>query len=444
MSGPRGKPMRYGFMVLMRGRACPQSPARRFQRAVFSLVLIAGAAWALSAQEYLPGGALPVLRDPHADAPELGSQAAALLDAATGTLLYAKNQDDEIPPASLTKLMTMHIALKEIAAGRASLDEAVPLPRETWAVSQPRRSSLMFLASGQRVSLRELFLGMAVPSGNDAALAIALRFAPTVEEFAVMMNAEAGKFGMVKTRFVEPSGISEDNLTTAAEFARFCAAYVTLHPETMREYHAVGSFAYPKAENVPAVFQRNPGTIVQHNNNRLLGTVEGVDGLKTGYIDESGYNIALTAEREGTRFVAALLGAPAAWGGERIRDEDGRKLLAWAFDHFKTLRPVIGSLEPVRVWKGKGDWTEAVPLEYPALTVQKERGRGIYLEQEIPGLVIAPLPAGAVLGQLVIYDEFGELTRLPLVSATDVERGGFFKRLTDSLRLFFRRLFRRL
>ncbi|MDR2483046.1 MAG: serine hydrolase, partial [Treponema sp.] len=247
--------------VLTQGR-CPKRYARWFRRAVFSLALIIGAVPALSAQEYLPGGPLPVLRDPRADVPDLGSQAAVLLDAATGTLLYAKNPDDEIPPASLTKLMTMHIALKEIAAGRASLDEIVPLPRETWAASQPRRSSRMFLASGQRVSLRELFLGMAVPSGNDAALAIALRFAPTVEEFAAMMNAEAGKFGMVKTRFVEPSGISEDNLTTAGEFARFCAAYVTLHPETMREYHSVGSFAYPKAENVPAAFQGNPGTIV--------------------------------------------------------------------------------------------------------------------------------------------------------------------------------------
>jgi D-alanyl-D-alanine carboxypeptidase (penicillin-binding protein 5/6) len=211
----------------------------------------------------------------------------------------------------------------------------------------------------------------------------------------------------------------------------------------MREYHSVGSFAYPKAENVPAAFQGNPGTIVQNNNNRLLGSVEGVDGLKTGYIDESGYNVALTAEREGTRFAAVLLGAPAAWGGERIRDEDGRKLLAWAFDHFKTLRPAIKPLEPVRGWKGKGDWAEAVPLEYPALTVQKERGRGIYQEPEIAGPVIAPLPAGSVLGQRVIYVEFGELTRLPLVSAAEVERGGFFKRLADSLRLFFRRLFRR-
>jgi D-alanyl-D-alanine carboxypeptidase (penicillin-binding protein 5/6) len=343
----------------------------------------------------------------------------------------------------LTKLMTMHIALREIAAGRASLDEIVPLPRETWAASQPRRSSRMFLAPGQRVSLRELFLGMAVPSGNDAALAAALRFAPTVEEFAAMMNADAGKFGMVKTRFVEPSGISEHNTTTAAEFARFCRAYVTLHPEAMKEYHSVLSFAYPKAENMSPGLQGSTGAIVQNNNNRLLGTVAGVDGLKTGSIDESGYNIALTAEREGTRFVAVILGAPAALGGERIRDEDGRKLLAWAFSHFKTLRPAIKPLEPVRVWKGKNDWSEVVPVEYPALTVQTERGRGIYMEREIAGPVVAPLPAGSVLGQLTIYDEFGELTRLPLVNTGDLEGGGFFKGLRDSLWLFFRRLFGR-
>lgn len=389
----------------------------------------------LSAQEALP--------DPAADVPELGSQAAALLDAATGTLLYAKNADDEIPPASLTKLMTMHIALNEIAAGRASLDEIIPLPRESWAVNLPPRSSRMNLASGHRVSLRELFLGMAVPSGNDAAAAAALRFAPTIEEFAALMNQEAQRFGLVKTRFVEPSGISEDNMTTAAEYVRFCAAYIALHPETLAEYHSVTAFEYPKPENLPGSNQKNPGTRVYGNSNRLLGTVEGVDGLKTGYIDEAGYNIALTAEREGTRFAAVILGAPASWGGDRIRDEDGRKLLTWAFDHFKTLRPSIGPMEPVRIWKGKNNWAEIVPAEYPVLTVQKERGLEISMKREITEPVIAPLPAGSVLGTLTLYDGYGELTRVPLVISTEAERGGFFKRLWDSVRLFFGKLFKK-
>ncbi|MDR0555312.1 MAG: D-alanyl-D-alanine carboxypeptidase [Treponema sp.] len=407
----------------------------------FFYILMFLAVLGVSGQEYLPGTAKPPLRDSAAAAPDLGSQAAALLDASTGVLLYAKNAEEEIPPASLTKLMTMHIALNEVYAGKASLDEIVPLPREAWASSQPPRSSRMSLAQGQRVSLQDLFLGMAIPSGNDAAVAVALRFAPTVEEFAALMNQEARRFGLSKTRFVEPSGLSEDNMTTAIEFARFCAAYLSLHPETLKAYHSVRSFAFPRPENVPEAFQSNPGTVIRRNNNLLLDELEGVDGLKTGYIDESGYNIALTAEREGTRFVAVILGAPAVWGGERIRDDDGKKLLTWAFEYFKTLRPAIGPVEPVRIWKGKNNQAELIPAYTPVLTVQKERGISVSMERRIIGPVIAPLPKGTALGTMILYDNYGELTRIPLITASEQEQGGFFKRIADSLRLFFSRLF---
>jgi D-alanyl-D-alanine carboxypeptidase (penicillin-binding protein 5/6) len=404
-------------------------------------------------------------QDPGADAPDLGSRGAVLLDAATGTLLYAKNEDEPIPPASLTKLMTIHVALGEVDAGRAALDEIVPLPRESWAINQPPRSSLMFLAAGQRVSLRELLLGLAVPSGNDAAVAVALRFAPTVGEFAALMNREARALGMSRSFFVEPSGISEDNITTALDFARFCREYIRLHPETLGEYHSAPDFAYPKPENVAERYRENPNTIVQTNHNRLLWDTPGVDGLKTGYIDEAGYNIALTAEREGTRLVAVILGAPAEYGGERIRDADGRALLEWGFRHFRTLRTTLPTLPFPRIWKGKADLAEVSPLDtgrdsllYQApspagspegvpsqwnleFTAHTGRGRDLRWEWEIPDPLIAPFPEGSPLGQLVLYDDAGELRRLSLVSVGDIERGGFFKRLWDSLRLFFRGLF---
>jgi D-alanyl-D-alanine carboxypeptidase (penicillin-binding protein 5/6) len=381
--------------------------------------------------------------DPAADTPELGSRAAVLIDAATGALLYAKNQDEPIPPASLTKLMTIHLALKEVKAGRVSLDEALSPPRESWAINQPPRSSLMFLAAGQRVSLRELLLGLAVPSGNDAAVAVALLLAPSVEAFSALMNQEARRLGLVNTRFVEPSGISEYNLTTALEFARFCGVYLALHPETLGELHSIPEFAYPKPENVGPAYRNRPGTIVQYNHNRLLGKIEGVDGLKTGYIDEAGYNLALTAERQGTRFIAVILGAPAGYGGERIRDEDGRKLLAWGFERFKTLRPETGPLPPLRIWKGRTNWADVVPGETLEFTVPAERGTTLYREI-IPGdPIVAPLPANSIVGTLVLSDEMGELMRIPLVTTGEVSGGSWWKRFGDSAALFFRSLIRR-
>jgi D-alanyl-D-alanine carboxypeptidase (penicillin-binding protein 5/6) len=385
-----------------------------------------------------------------ASAPEITSQAALLIDAETGTVLYAKNPNEEIPPASLTKLMTMHLVLQEVDAGRASLDEIVPIGVESWALRQPPRSSLMFLAPGQTVTLREIMLGLAIPSGNDAAVAAALRVAPTVDEFAAMMTAEARRMGLTGTRFIEPSGISEHNFTTAAEFAAFCREYLRLHPQALAEFHSVPEFAYPKASNVAEAFRDRPNTIVQVNRNTLLKTFPGVDGLKTGYIDEAGYNIALTAERNNTRLIAVILGAPAHSGGDRIRDRDGEQLLSWAFEHFKTVRPAIDPPESARLWKGKDKWAhlridDAGSLNsagFPNLisfTAPSDRARinSLRLSTEVDSPLIAPLPAHFPVGWQIISDEKGELYRVRLLTAQEYQQGNVLKRLWDSIRLFF-------
>jgi D-alanyl-D-alanine carboxypeptidase (penicillin-binding protein 5/6) len=372
-----------------------------------------------------------------AGAPEIVSRAAVLLDAETGTVLYAKNPDEEISPASLTKLMTMHLALKEVDAGKASLDEIIPVRTESWALKQPPRSSLMFLAPGQIVTLREIMLGLAVSSGNDAAVAAALRLAPSVDDFAALMTTEARRMGLRKTRFTEPSGISEDNMTTAAEFAALCREYLRQHPRSLAEFHSVREFAYPQADNVAEAFRDNPMTIVQGNRNTLLRTFPGVDGLKTGYIDEAGYNIALTARRNDTRFIAVILGAPAHPGGDRIRDRDGERLLSWAFENFKTVRPEIKQPEPARLWKGKEKYIKLELADAPAFTAPVGRAHTLQFTEEIDHPLIAPLSAWYPVGWLVIADEGGELHRVRLITARAYQQGNIFKRAWDSIRLLF-------
>jgi D-alanyl-D-alanine carboxypeptidase (penicillin-binding protein 5/6) len=402
------------------------------RRPLFSVILLLTAALApLSGLE------------PSADAPDLGSLSAVLMDAATGTVLYAKNGDTPIPPASLTKLMTIHIALQEIEAGRASLDEIVELPSESWAVNQPPRSSLMYLASGQIVSLRELILGLAIPSGNDAAIAVALRFSPTVQDFVDRMNTEARWLGLTETRFVEPSGISEDNMTTAMEFAAFCREYIRCHPGSLKDFHSVLEFAYPRAANVAPEYRKNVGTWRQRNHNTLLTSFEGVDGLKTGYIDEAGYNIALTAARLETRLIAVILGAPASWGGDRIRDADGEKLLSWGFNHYKTLRPLEPEIPSARIWKGAINWEEPVSAEPILFTTFTDRGENLSWEVILDDPIIAPLPRGSNIGALILSDHKGELRRIPLVTTREIKRGNIFKRGLDSVLLFFRNIFSR-
>jgi D-alanyl-D-alanine carboxypeptidase (penicillin-binding protein 5/6) len=384
----------------------------------------------------LGGQTLP---DPSSDAPDLGSLSAVLMDAATGTFLYYKNPDEEIPPASLTKLMTMHLVFKEAEAGRLSLEKIIRPPRESWYQNQPYRSSLMYLAEGQQLSIRELLLGMAVPSGNDAAVALALQLAPSVPDFVELMNREAAGLGLVKTRFTEPSGISEYNMTTAREFAAFCRVYIEAHPYALEDFHSVTRFVYPKPENIAEPGKAEPGTHVHRNTNDLLEKLEGVDGLKTGYIDEAGYNLALSAQREGVRFIAVILGAPARYGGKQIRDEDGRRLLDWAFSHYKTVRPILPDLEPVRIWKGKTNLAELVPAAPLEFTSLKDRAARLYWKTELVSPLIAPVPAGTPAGDIILFDDLGELRRIPLVTAADTVQGGFFKRLWDSVQLFFQK-----
>jgi len=371
------------------------------------------------------------------DAPEIGSRAAVMIDAETGALLYSKNPDEEIPPASLTKLMTLHLVMREIEEGRASYDEIIPVTVESWAQSQPPRSSLMFLAPGQIVSLREIMIGLSVSSGNDAAVALALRLAPDMDIFARIMTEEARRMGLYVTRFTESSGISEYNMTTAAEFAYFCRQYIKLHPYSLQDFHSVPVFSYPMAHNVPEIYRNNPRTITQENRNNLLKTFPGVDGLKTGYIDESGYNIALTAQREDTRFIAVILGTPAE-SGARIRDEDGTRLLSWAFENFKTIR-TDAYLEKERLWKGKENEVRLIIGESADFTSPLDRANTLIYETIIPNPLIAPLPAGFLAGFLVISDEYGELNRVPLITAYPYERGNIFKRIWHSILLLFKR-----
>jgi D-alanyl-D-alanine carboxypeptidase (penicillin-binding protein 5/6) len=329
--------------------------------------------------------------------------------------------------------MTIHLVLNEIKAGRASPDDIVELPPESWAVNQSPRSSLMFLAEGQRVTLGELLLGMAVSSGNDAAVALALHFAPSVEAFTSLMNAEAGRLFLSSTRFTEPSGISADNRTTALDFARFCRVYLTEHPEAPGLLHTVKEFAYPLAVNTP---NSRPGTILQYNHNTLLH-IEGIEGLKTGHIDEAGYNIALSVKRGPTRIIVVILGAET----EELRDADGEALIEWGFANYRTMSLSPEFIPQAYIWKGKERYVQLKPGGSMELTVSKQRGSVLEIDIQVKEDLEAPLPSGYEAGTFTARDEKGELLRVPLVLTTDMEEGGFFRRLFDSIRLFFKNLF---
>ncbi len=227
-------------------------------------------------------------------APFAGARSVVLMDAGNGKILYSRNADAPVAPASLTKVAAMYTALNLVKAGKFSLQETVKIGRHAAA----QGGSRMHLRSGEGVKLHRLFMGMAVSSGNDASMAVAEHVGGSQARFVRLMNAEMRRLGLKRTTFKNPHGLpAAGQLTTARDMALLAYRYLKRHPEALR---------YHKTQSI-----RHNGRLTT-NKNPLLGTCKGADGLKTGWITASGYNIIATVKRGKTRLIAVVLGAPTA------------------------------------------------------------------------------------------------------------------------------------
>ena len=370
-------------------------------------------------------------------APEINAQAAILLDYKTGTVLYAKNADMQIPPASMTKLMTIHTVLKEIRSGAVSADDIVPISTNADFRNLPPRSSLMFLEEGQHVTLFELLQGLALPSGNDAGIAVAEYIYGGMDSFVDEMNREAAELGMLATHFDDSSGLSEKNITTPRDYAQFCRVYIEENSEYLERLHMPLSFTYPKPENLPPSESSVYGPITQPNHNTLIGRMAGVDGLKTGYIDESGYNIAATAELDGRRLVLVTMGGPGISGNDGAikREIDAAVLFSYGFYAWCEYTPELPAHDTIKVWGA----------EHTELKIQYSSPLDITIKTaEIPGLKIIselnriepPVKAGAVVGKwyLVHREAPKEIIQTgTIMSAEDLEKGNIFRRIQSAV-----------
>ncbi len=391
----------------------------------------------LEAQNTAPAAEIPL-------PPFINARAGILIDATTGTILYAKNPDLALPPASLAKLVTLHVVMEEIKAGRLSLDELVEIDARDCSPYVPYGSSLMYLKPGMKVSVRDLMLGAAVVSGNDAAYALARRVAGSNEAFAKLMNSAVQDLGFDGLVFVEPSGLSERNLVSARQFALFCMKYMQLHPEALKELHSVKSIEFPRKEHAAPGYVPE-GNIIQYNRNPLIFNYPGADGLKTGYIIEVGFNMAATAEREGTRFITVTLGGTGSSyaGGGLQRSKDTANMLDWAFGNFKTVSLDPGPIPSPRIWFGKKNAITLVPTIANAVTIPKFQVDQLRVRLEVPRYIDAPLDRAERVGRIIYSVGNKDVSAIDLMTTEAVPKGNFLKRLWDGILRFFVNIFRR-
>ncbi|MBR0318615.1 MAG: D-alanyl-D-alanine carboxypeptidase [Spirochaetia bacterium] len=353
--------------------------------------------------------------------PVLQCKAAVLMDYDTGTVLYTKNAEEIIPPASMTKLMTTYLVMEKVKSGELDLDQDIVVPPEADFERAPYRSSLMYIRAGQRIKLRDLLTGLMVTSGNDAAMAVAMLVGGSRDACVEMMNQKAKQLGFSSFVFTDPAGYEETNQVNALEFCQFCRIYV----QNFIEYLDV-------LTNQEA-FKMGSRSI--NNSNDLLGRYAGVDGLKTGYIDESGYNISLTAERDGMRLVAVIMGIKAKdiMNAKLMRMEEGASLLSYGFHTFRTFFPVLPAPVNVPVFGCASDsvpvavaGNEQICIPYSQLyklswNVSLAKG-------------IKRAAAGDQVGSCTVSLDGNPLAIYPLVAEEGTGQGSLWRRLTGSIK----------
>ncbi|CAD5379821.1 D-alanyl-D-alanine carboxypeptidase DacC [Pseudomonas sp. OF001] len=376
---------------------------------LFLLVLLAAAPAAWAAEQVVPAP------------PQLAAKAWLLMDADSGNVLVQQNADERLPPASLTKLMTAYIATLEINRGQVGEKDLVTISEHAWRTGGSR----MFVQVGTQVTMGDLLHGIIIQSGNDASVAVAEHIAGSEDAFADLMNTTAGKLGMVNSHFMNATGLPHpEHYSSAHDMARLARAIIKEDPA----HYAI----YAQKE-----FLWN--NIKQPNRNLLLWRDKTVDGLKTGHTEEAGYCLVASAVRDGQRLIAVVFGT----NSEQARAAETQKLLTYGFRFFETRQFYAKGAELTQapVWKGAERQLKAGLAEDLTLTLPRGQMDKLQASMTLQPMIEAPVAAGQEVGKVEVRLGEQVLHSAPLVALEAVEEGGIFRRLWDSIRLFFYGLF---
>ncbi|MCF7969884.1 MAG: D-alanyl-D-alanine carboxypeptidase [Methylococcaceae bacterium] len=346
-------------------------------------------------------------------APSLAASSYILLDADSQRILAESNPDVVLPPASLTKIMTVYVVFRELKNKRLSLDEMVTVSDKAWRTL----GSKMFIEVNKQVRVEDLLKGIVIQSGNDASVAIAEHIAGDERVFAEMMNQQAQRIGMTNTHFVNATGLPAPNehYTTARDLALLARALINEFPEYYR-WDKEKEFTY--------------NGITQKNRNTLLWRDESVDGVKTGHTEAAGYCLVASAKRDDMRLISVVLGTKST----SARADESQTLLNYGFRFYEThkLYDANTVLTTARVWKGASDVVNLGLAEDMYVTVSRRHYKEMKATTNVDLKPLAPIKVGDSLGVVNVMLRDKIITSKPLIALNAIEQGGFLRRAYDS------------
>jgi len=353
--------------------------------------------------------------------PQVSASSYILMDATSGEIIVEHESYIQLPPASLTKMMTAYIVESEVAQGNIHLYDEVPVSVKAWRTG----GSKMFIKEGTKVLLEELLKGVIIQSGNDASIALAEYVAGSEDAFADVMNQHASLLGMTNTNFMNATGLPSDgHYSSAADLAKLALSIINDFPDQYSLY-SEKYFTY--------------NNIRQPNRNRLLWRDKSVDGLKTGHTDEAGFCLVASAERNGMRLISVVMGT----NSENARAKETQKLLNYGVRYYEThnLYKAGDALTDSRVWKGALESMQLGLAEDVVVTIPRGQKGDLKAELNVDKIIEAPVNVGEEYGRLQVSLEGKIIVDEPLVALEPIPEGGFFKCLWDMVKLFFIGLF---
>ena len=354
--------------------------------------------------------------------PSVPANGYILVDYDSGRVLASQKPDDRMEPASITKLMTAYVAFDALRDKRLTLTEEVPVSVYAWRTGgSASGGSTTFLEVNSRVPAEVLIKGMIIQSGNDATIALAERLGGTEDGFVQIMNEYAKRLGLKGTHFANSwGGPSPEHYSTARDLATLSAALIRDFPDNYR-YYSMREYTWNKH--------------TQPNRNGLLTRDSSVDGIKTGHTDSAKYCLVSSAKRNGMRLISVVLGSPSI----SAREDASAALLNYGFTFFETikLQDAGKAMLTPKVFKGSANSVAVGSPRSISITIARGQSEKLQKEAKVDSPLIAPLALHAKVGEYIVRNGDEVVARVPLVTLAKVDKGGLWRTLVDTIKLWF-------